>query len=256
MPVIDTILFDCDNTLVKSEELAFQACADLANEIFQKAGLAKTYTGPELQKAFVGRNFRGMLEGLSEKYDLKLDTDELNDYVGRELDAVIKKLQEEPVKPCDGVMDALARIAVATNSNGQKYTLSVVSSSAYTRVDAALKVTKMDQYFGDSIYSAATSLPTPTSKPNPAIYNFACEKLDKSVSQCVAIEDSWSGATAAARAGIPLIGYVGVYNDPKEREEAIEMLNGVGAIAILNHWDEFEECLAKVAAAPVPTPKI
>ena len=30
---ITTLLFDCDNTLVLSEELAFEACAELANEI-------------------------------------------------------------------------------------------------------------------------------------------------------------------------------------------------------------------------------
>ena len=36
---ITTILFDCDNTLVLSEELAFEACAELANEILESKNI-------------------------------------------------------------------------------------------------------------------------------------------------------------------------------------------------------------------------
>jgi len=37
---ITTLLFDCDNTLVLSEELAFEACAELANEILASRNIA------------------------------------------------------------------------------------------------------------------------------------------------------------------------------------------------------------------------
>jgi len=65
---IKEILFDCDNTLVLSEHLAFEACAELANEILEKHGKSARYTGPQLLKEFVGQNFRGMMVSLQKKY--------------------------------------------------------------------------------------------------------------------------------------------------------------------------------------------
>ncbi|KAK4916201.1 hypothetical protein LTR28_013447, partial [Elasticomyces elasticus] len=64
MPPIKEILFDCDNTLVLSEEIAFEACAELANEILAKNNKSERYTGPALLKDFVGQNFRGMMVSL------------------------------------------------------------------------------------------------------------------------------------------------------------------------------------------------
>ena len=56
MPKITTILFDCDNTLVLSEDLAFEACAEVANSVLAKNGIPDRYTGPQLIREFVGMN--------------------------------------------------------------------------------------------------------------------------------------------------------------------------------------------------------
>lgn len=45
---ITTILFDCDNTLVLSEELAFEACADLSNEILAAHNVSERCATPPL----------------------------------------------------------------------------------------------------------------------------------------------------------------------------------------------------------------
>jgi len=58
---ITTILFDCDNTLVLSETLAFEACADLTNEILALQNVPRRFTGPELQGEFVGQSFQDMV---------------------------------------------------------------------------------------------------------------------------------------------------------------------------------------------------
>lgn len=72
MTKITHILFDCDNTLVLSEELAFEACADLANIILASQGITDKYTGPQLMGEFIGQNFRGMMNGLQKKYNFQL----------------------------------------------------------------------------------------------------------------------------------------------------------------------------------------
>ncbi|KAK4981625.1 hypothetical protein LTR66_007283, partial [Elasticomyces elasticus] len=65
--------------------------------------------------------------------------------------------------------------------------------------------------------------------------------------ECVAVEDSRSGATAAKNAKIPLIGYVGPYESKEEQDKMAKMLKEeCGAIAVMYHWNEFWDCLKKV----------
>ncbi|KAI7543306.1 hypothetical protein KC317_g16337, partial [Hortaea werneckii] len=61
MSPIKYLLFDCDNTLVLSEDLAFAGCATLANEILSAHNIPHRYTGPTLQHEFVGMGFKGQL---------------------------------------------------------------------------------------------------------------------------------------------------------------------------------------------------
>ncbi|ORY12956.1 HAD-like domain-containing protein [Clohesyomyces aquaticus] len=241
---ITTLFFDCDNTLVLSESLAFEACAELANEILSSKNIADRYTGPTLLSAFVGQNFRGMMLSLCTKYSFTLTDAELDSYVDRELGKVVEKL-EKLAEPCEGVVQELHKL-----HDSKVYTMAVVSSSALSRVQASIKKVGMDVFFDPKhVYSAATSLPKPTSKPDPAIYLHACKELGVTPGECVAVEDSKSGATAAKNAKIPLIGYVG----PLEGEERVEMRKVLkeecGAVYVMEHWSEFPEALKKVEEA-------
>ena len=61
-----------------------------------------------------------------------------------------------------------------------------------------------------------------------------------------------SGATAAKNAKIPLIGYVAPYlEEGKGKQESVAKMlkEECGAIVIMYHWSEFEECLRKVEAS-------
>jgi HAD superfamily hydrolase (TIGR01509 family) len=236
-----TILFDCDNTLVLSEELAFEACAELANEILEKNGIPDRYTGPQLLVDFVGQNFRGMLLGLMKKYSLSMPDNELEEYVLLEETRVIRTL-EAKLQPCIGVDVQLEKLA-----ESKKHLLAVVSSSALRRVKASIKKVSQDKYFDpEHIFSAATSLPKPTSKPDPAIYLFACKTLGKEPGECIAVEDSKSGTLSAVRAGITVIAYVGSYDGKEMQAKMGKALQEQGALVVMDHWDQFEDCLAAV----------
>lgn len=240
MSKITTLLFDCDNTLVLSEELAFEACAELINEICSGRNIDHRFTGDSLIKEFVGQNFRGMMLSLQKLYNFEMTSDELESYVRREEDAVIAKLKAA-LQPCPGV-DAQLESLQASG----KYLLSVVSSSAKRRVWASVVKVGQDRFFSeDVVFSAATSLPTPTSKPDPAIYLHALEKLGKTASEAVAIEDSKSGTLSGSRAGLKVIGYVGPYPDDRKAEME-KVLRDAGAIVIMKDWSEFPEILAKI----------
>lgn len=177
---------------------------------------------------------------LKAKFKYEMAEDELESYVSKEEDKVIAKLKEK-LQPCVGVDAVLEKLAAE-----KKYYLAVVSSSALRRVQASIDKVGQDKFFKkEDVFSAATSLPKPTSKPDPAIYNFAMEKLGKTKEECVAVEDSKSGATAAFRAHIKTIGYTGSY-EPEEQEKMRKVLADAGCAVIMNDWTEFEGALAKI----------
>lgn len=248
MAPIKYILLDCDNTLVLSEHLAFEACTDLTNEILEKHGVSDRYTVKQLLTDFVGQNFRGMMIGLQKKHNFKMGDSEIEEYVNKELDAVVAKLTAKAT-PCEGAPEELEKIY-----KEGKYPMAVVSTSAKPRVVASMEKVDIMKFFkNEHVYSAATTLNPPSSKPDPAIYLYACKDLGVQPSECVTVEDSKSGATAAKRAGIPLIAYVGVYGvedgEEKMRQMAKTLTDECGAVQVMYNWSEFPDILKKIEAS-------
>ena len=242
-PQITHLLFDCDNTLVLSEDLAFEACATVANRILAAHNNPTRYDGPRLLSEFVGMNFRGMMGALQTRFSITLSPQELESYVKAEEDQVIATLKEK-AEPCVGATEVLQSLY-----DEKKYGMAVVSSSALRRVQASIEKVDQARFFPrDHVFSAATSLEKPTSKPDPAVYLHACEVLGKGVGECVAVEDSKSGTLSAVRAGIPTMGYVGSYEE-KDREEMTELLLKTGAKCVMQEWSEFREKLAEIENA-------
>jgi HAD superfamily hydrolase (TIGR01509 family) len=185
-----------------------------------------------------------MLTTLRERNGIDISPEDLETYVTREEDAVIAKLKESLV-PCPGVDEQLEKLAASG-----KYKLAVVSSSALRRVKASVEKVGQDKYFGGDIFSAATSLEKPTSKPDPAIYLHALKTLGKTAEESVAIEDSKSGTLSGTRAGIKVVGYVGPYADDKKAEME-QVLRDAGAVVIMRDWSEFPAALQKIEAGEV-----
>ena len=240
------ILLDCDNTLCQSERLAFEACAELTNEVLEKHGLPDRYDVDSLLEDFVGNNFRNMLVLLQKKHDFQMKQDEVDDFVSRELGKVTQKLSEKCVE-CPGVTEQLEW------AKSQGYPMAVVSTSAKPRVIASLQKTNLLRFFPEEhVYSAATSLNPPSSKPDPAIYLHACKELGVKPEETLTVEDSKSGATAAMRAGIPIIAYVGIYKieegEQKQNQMAQLLTEQTKANTVMYDWKEFPKCVKQIEA--------
>lgn len=130
------VLLDCDNTLCQSERLAFEACADLTNQVMEKYKIDARYDVDSLLEDFVGHNFRNMLVGLQKKHNFEMPQEEVDDFVQRELGEVTKKLSEK-CQECPGVTEQMEWI------KAQGYPMAVVSTSAKPRVVASLKKTNL-----------------------------------------------------------------------------------------------------------------
>ena len=184
-----------------------------------------------------------MVVSLQKKFNITIPHDEMETYVSKEEDKVIEKLERD-AKPCVNCTPELEKLFAE-----KKYGLAVVSSSALRRVKASIVKVGQDKFFPpEHIFSAATSLEKPTTKPDPAIYLHACKVIGKQPGECVAVEDSKSGTLSAIRAGIPVIGYVGSYSGSEKQKEMTEMLKELGVKVVMQDWTEFPECLSKVEA--------
>ncbi|MCW2605511.1 MAG: hypothetical protein JWO60_204 [Frankiales bacterium] len=249
------LLLDADGNLFPSEEPAFVASADVTNAFLERLGLTVRFEAEQLRLATTGKNFRTTAVDLAVAHGVPvaaslaarhpdavterpvLTADLLEHWVQEEKRQVTRYLGEV-LQPDPSVREPLTRFAA-------QYVLAAVSSSATGRLAACFTATGLAELLPEERrFSAEDSLPVPTSKPDPAVYLFACEQLGVTPGQSVAVEDSVPGAQSAVAAGIPTIGNL-QFVQPAERAEREQLLRDVGVDAVVTSWSEVEQLLAE-----------
>lgn len=181
------VLFDCDGVLVDTEPPTFQL---LQTELAER-GLSLEIT--EMERLFVG----GTMEKLAEQ-SRAMGADLSPDWVDQFYVKLYKHLETNaPV--IEGVIALLDRldaagIAYAVGSNGRGAKMQV-SLGQHPELLAR---------FNGHVYSGQ-DLGCP--KPDPGLYLHAAQALGIAPEHCVVVEDSATGALAAANAGIRCMGY-------------------------------------------------
>lgn len=181
------VLFDCDGVLVDTEPPTFQL---LQTELAER-GLSLEIT--EMERLFVG----GTMEKLAEQ-SRAMGADLSPDWVDQFYVKLYKHLETNaPV--IEGVIALLDRldaagIAYAVGSNGRGAKMQV-SLGQHPELLAR---------FNGHVYSGQ-DLGCP--KPDPGLYLHAAQALGIASEHCVVVEDSATGALAAANAGIRCMGY-------------------------------------------------
>src|SRR3712207_3841812 len=123
-----------------------------------------------------------------------------------------------------GTLRPHAPTSAALAAMAEHLPLAAVSSSALGRRAACFTATGLDDLIPpERRFSAEDSLPTSTSKPDPAVYLHACAQLGISPEAGLAVEDSLPGAQSAVAAGCPTIGNL-LFIAPEEREERAAVL--------------------------------
>jgi HAD superfamily hydrolase (TIGR01509 family) len=254
---VTVVLCDADGNLFASEEPAFAASVSVTNRYLRHLGIPAFYTAEELRMSTTGKNFRTTAVDLAITWGIPLDTalaegrpdaivagegDEqalttqaLEFWVQEEREAVTAYLGSV-LAPDAGVLDALNRLR-------SDFRLAAVSSSALVRLAACFSATGLDDLIpADARFSAEDSLPVPTSKPDPAVYRLALEKIGVSPDRAVAIEDAVPGVASAVAAGVPTIGNL-VFVPSAERADRYAELAAAGACAVTASWDEIATLL-------------
>ncbi|WP_369251981.1 HAD family hydrolase [Geodermatophilus amargosae] len=230
------LLCDADGNLFPSEEPAFVASAEVTNRFLAELGDPRRYTPEELRLATTGMNFRTTSTRLAAEAG-RPEVD-VEPWVAEEKRAVTAHLGGH-LRPHEPTTAALTALAAHLRP-------AAVSSSALARLAACFTATGLDELIPPDVrFSAEDSLPVPTSKPDPAVYLYACAQLGIAPAAGLAVEDSVPGALSAVRAGCPTVGNL-LFVQPAERTDREAALREAGVLTVVSSWQELAGLLLPV----------
>lgn len=180
------VIFDCNGVLVDSEPLA----TAVVSQEFMRAGFALT---PDIvARYFTGRRQSDMFAEVEIAAARKLP-DGFADIVTA---ATLRKFSAE--------LRATAYAAHALSwLRGPKC---VASSSSLDRIRLSLETTDLLRFFEPNLFSAGD---VPNGKPAPDLFLHVAGQMGVNPQDCLVVEDSPAGVSAAVAAGMSVIGFVG-----------------------------------------------
>ena len=178
------IIFDCDGVLVDSEPLSNQVMVDLANELGAHIDLDYAY------RHFKGNSFQKCAEQISVLIGKDVPEDLELQYRTRSFE----KFKAE-IQPIAGVKALLDDLDIP---------FCVASSGPVNKIRLNLELTGLLPYFEEKIFSCYTIQKW---KPDPAIFLWAAKTMGYDVKECLVIEDSPIGVSAAIRGGFDVFGF-------------------------------------------------
>ena len=214
-----TLIFDCDGVLVDSEAIAEATLIELLGE-----WLPDLHAESELRRA-LGMTTANILSHLEAHSRHWLPAD-----ATRRVDTTIEARLAKELQAMPGVAAAIRDISLPK---------AVVSNSRRQRVVASLACTGLDALLVEAPIFTADEVEHP--KPDPALYRLAAARLGVEADDCLVIEDSVAGVTAAHAAGMTVVGFVGASHI--EAGQAAR-LSAAGAWRVIEHMQQLAELVS------------
>ena len=224
---LQAVLFDMDGLLIDSEPLWFE----VETEVMTRLG--GTWT-PADQETLLGSSLDNAVRYFMERAAVPADPAEVGDWM---VSGIVNKVHDHGVRIMPGATELVAAVAAA----GLPYAL--VTSSQRRFVDAVLART------GLRFPVVVTGSDVTRSKPDPEPYRLAASRLGAPPGQCLVLEDSITGVTAAEAAGcfvvaVPTLGGI----EPRPGRWVRSSLAGVDVAWLRQAWAEGH--LAAALATP------
>jgi HAD superfamily hydrolase (TIGR01509 family) len=180
------IIFDCDGVLVDSEPISVTVLRDTIAD----AGGAMEEA--EVYDRFLGRSMASVVQVMRDEFGLALTDAHLTQMRARLYDRF-----EAELRPIRGAGEAAQAAGLP---------FCVASSSQPERIRLSLRLTGLLAIFDPRIYSATM---VERGKPAPDLFLHAAQAMGARPQDCVVIEDSPAGLTAARAAGMRAFAFVG-----------------------------------------------
>ena len=216
------MIYDCDGTLIDSEGIACSVCADALT------GIGVPYTTALFASRYAGMPARETWEKVTKQYGVTLP-----DGFNAAINAEIHRRLDAEVLPVDGVREAVEAV------DGPRC---VASSTGLTQLRKNLVTAGLMDLFGDHVFSVSQ---VKRGKPAPDVFLYAASQMGCDPAQTLVVEDTVAGVTAAGRAGMRAIGFIGA-NHAGEGMEA--RLIEAGAVIVIHHMHELAEAVQRLRA--------
>lgn len=184
MAAFKSAIFDCDGVLVDSERITCQVLAQCLDE------LGLTLDWQEVLRLFVGKSIPESMDMIGRMLGKRPSEAMWREFAARANHALKKEV--EAVKNIETALDDLG-LPYCAASNGD-----------FAKMNTTLGATGLLPRFEGKMFSATQ---VKQGKPAPDLFLFAAEKMGFTPSDCVVIEDSPTGITAAVAAGMTAFGY-------------------------------------------------
>lgn len=234
------LFWDYDDTLAPTEGHALRSAGELMNLVLQERNIPP-YDLEAFVERFPGTTFRKIVSTLATELGFSVSAEHMEELVMEEQQRAIAVL-DKVIQPSEGANDVLHALSLL------RFSMAVVTGSSHERIKVCLERTGQNRFFTDErVFSVASSLKVPISKPEPVIYLHTMDKLGVRPEECVAIEDSKSGVRSAVAAGIPTLGYVGALVN-EARQKRTQELFGLGAFCVIENFSELQDVLCVLQA--------
>ncbi|NET03606.1 MAG: HAD family phosphatase [Symploca sp. SIO2B6] len=200
---LKAVLFDFNGVIIKDEAIHQQ----LIEEIIIAENLRPC--PDEYREVCLGRSDNACLQDLLKRRGRFVKENYLSELIARKTQAYQRQLETMEELPLyQGLEDLIDKIRLAQLPMG------IVSGALHHEIELVLERLELAQYFtvivsGDDLNA---------SKPEPDGYLLAVERLNQrypqlqvQTSECLAIEDTFAGITAANRAGMQVVGVAHTY---------------------------------------------
>lgn len=177
------LLFDSDGTLVDSELLN---CEAMSAELALSGAVE---SAESLVGRYRGGNFLKIMPDLEQRHGVQLPADFNERFRQRAMRHFTQYLQ-----PIAGISDALSQL---------DYPKCVASNAPMEKLQHVLAITDLGKYF-HHLYSAYE---VRSWKPDPGLFLHAASDMGFAPDQCIVVEDSDVGVSAALNAGMRVILY-------------------------------------------------
>jgi len=186
--MIETVIFDMDGVIIDSEPIH----QELQAQLFESFNISLSL---EEYQTYIGRSSKNMWQELIEKFSLSVTVEEV---LKQDSGLYHQRLKSESgLAPIPGVRELIESLY------HERVTLVLASSASMKSIQLVLELFGLTHFFGQKVSGADLKF----SKPHPEIFKVAEALTNSESSQCLVIEDSHHGVTAAKRANMKCIGF-------------------------------------------------
>lgn len=212
--MIKAVLFDMDGVLSNSEPHHVKAF----KIFFKKKGIPLSKADV---KDIFGRFDDDIIRDLCEKKGMKCD---VNKWYWEKRKIVVSLLKKMPIPSFPDAINLVKRVS-------RKYKVGIGTSSSREEVNVVLKKLKIRKYFNKILGREDVKY----HKPSPELYLKLAKKLGAKPGECVVIEDSVAGVTAAKRAKMKCIAVLNSFpaSKLKKADLIVKSLNDKRVTALL-----------------------